>query len=161
MIQSYHAHIYFEDAEQRRRAETLCTQIAEEFRVQLGRWHDKPVGPHQRSMIQVAFNPELFATFVPWLMLNRDNLTILIHPNTGHPRADHLKNAAWLGEILNIENDEQLPETSDDDETAIPNTTPIAQARPGALPRWRGAPWPYLLKRQRVREYVRSTSCSG
>jgi DOPA 4,5-dioxygenase len=77
-------------------------------------------------MYQVAFNPELFASFVPWLMLNRDNLTILLHPNTGHPRADHLINAAWLGEKLNIENDEQLPEQSDDDETAIPNTTPAS-----------------------------------
>jgi DOPA 4,5-dioxygenase len=125
MIQSYHAHIYYRDAEERGRAETLRTQIGEKFLVQLGRWHDKPIGPHERSMYQVAFNPEIFATFVPWLMLNRNNLTILLHPNTGHPRADHLVNAAWLGEKLNIENDEQLPEQSDDDERAVPNTVPV------------------------------------
>jgi DOPA 4,5-dioxygenase len=126
MIQSFHAHIYYRDAEERGRAERLREQIGQKFLVQLGRWHDKPIGPHARSMYQVAFNPELFASFVPWLMLNRDNLTILLHPNTGHPRADHLINAAWLGEKLNIENDEQLPEQSDDDETAIPNTTPAS-----------------------------------
>jgi len=126
MIQSFHAHIYFHNAEERERAAALREQIGQKFLVQLGRWHDKPVGPHQRAMYQVAFNPEIFAGFVPWLMLNRNNLTVLLHPNTGHPRADHLINAAWLGEKLNIENDEQLPEQSDEDETAVPNTSPIS-----------------------------------
>jgi aromatic ring-cleaving dioxygenase len=125
VIQSYHAHIYFKDAGERQRAETLRERIGEKFLVQLGRWHDKPIGPHERAMYQVAFNPELFDSFVPWLMLNRSGLTILLHPNTGHPRADHLVHAAWLGEMLNIEHDEDLPEQSDDDERAVPNTSPL------------------------------------
>jgi DOPA 4,5-dioxygenase len=125
MIQSFHAHIYYRTAEERTAAETLRAQIGERFLVQLGRWHDKPIGPHERAMYQVAFNPEVFASFVPWLMLNRNGLTVLLHPNTGHPRADHLVNAAWLGEKLNIENVEFLPEQSDEDETAVPNTTPV------------------------------------
>jgi DOPA 4,5-dioxygenase len=124
MIQSFHAHIYYRDAEERARAEALRTQIGENFLVQLGNWHDKPIGPHELSMYQVAFNPEVFASFVPWLMLNRNGLTVLLHPNTGHPRADHLINAAWLGGKLNIENVEFLPEQSDEDETAVPNTAP-------------------------------------
>ena len=57
-------------------------------------------------------------------MLNRDNLTILLHPNTGHPRADHLTNSFWFGEVLKIENVEMLPEQSDEDERAVPNTSP-------------------------------------
>jgi DOPA 4,5-dioxygenase len=125
MIQSYHAHIYYRNAEERRRAEHLREQIADKFLVQLGRWHDNPIGPHERAMYQIAFNPEIFAAFVPWLMLNRAGLPILLHPNTGHPRADHLINAAWLGDKLNIENVEFLPEQSDEDETAVPNTTPL------------------------------------
>jgi DOPA 4,5-dioxygenase len=125
MIQSFHAHIYYRTAEERTAAETLRAQIGERFLVQLGRWHDKPIGPHERAMYQVAFNPDLFASFVPWLMLNRNGLTVLLHPNTGHPRADHLVNAAWLGEKLNIENVEFLPEQSDEDETTVPNTTPV------------------------------------
>jgi DOPA 4,5-dioxygenase len=124
MIQSFHAHIYFRDGAERAKAEALRTQIGERFSVQLGRWHDKLVGPHARAMYQVAFGPEVFAAFVPWLMLNRDGLAILLHPNTGRPRADHLVHAVWFGEILPIENAEALPEESDEDERAVPNTTP-------------------------------------
>jgi DOPA 4,5-dioxygenase len=124
MIQSFHAHIYFRDGAERDKAAALRAAIAERFLVQLGRWHDKLVGPHARAMYQVAFNPEVFADFVPWLMLNRDGLTILLHPNTGRPRADHLVHAVWFGEILPIENVEDLPELSDEDERAVPNTAP-------------------------------------
>jgi DOPA 4,5-dioxygenase len=124
MIQSFHAHVYFRDDEERAKAEVLRGRIGERFLVQLGRWHDKLVGPHARNMYQVAFNPEIFATFVPWLMLNRDGLVVLLHPNTGHPRADHLVHAVWFGEVLPIENVEALPEESDEDERAVPNTAP-------------------------------------
>jgi DOPA 4,5-dioxygenase len=124
MIQSFHAHIYFRDAAERDKAAALREAIAARFLVQLGRWHDKLVGPHARAMYQIAFNPDVFADFVPWLMLNRNGLAILLHPNTGRPRADHLVHAVWFGEILPIENAEDLPETSDEDERAIPNTAP-------------------------------------
>ena len=33
-------------------------------------------------------------------MLNRDDLTILLHPSTGDAYADHTAHAAWLGGIL-------------------------------------------------------------
>ena len=60
------------------------------------------VGPHPRSMYQVAFPRALLATFLPWLMLNRDGLTILVHPETGDDLADHTDHAAWLGGILRL-----------------------------------------------------------
>ena len=66
----------------------------------LGRWHDRPVGPHPQAMYQVAFAPERLATLLPWLMLNRFGLTILLHPETGDDYADHSRHAVWLGEIL-------------------------------------------------------------
>ena len=112
-ITGYHAHIYYRDAAERERAATLREQIAERFSVQLGRWRDMPVGPHEQPMFQVAFPVAVFAEFVPWLMLNRLGLTILIHPNTDNPRRDHLVHALWMGEILQIVRPEQLPETTD------------------------------------------------
>lgn len=123
---SYHAHIYYRTPEEHAKAEKLRAQIAERFPVRLGRWRDMPVGPHAAPMYQIAFAPEIFPIFVPWLMLNRQSLTILLHPNTGNPRRDHLVHAIWFGEILPILNPGQLPETSEEDETISPNTAPLA-----------------------------------
>jgi DOPA 4,5-dioxygenase len=51
-------------------------------------------------MYQVAFAPAEFPRLVPWLMLNRRGLDILLHPGTGDDLADHTRHAAWLGERL-------------------------------------------------------------
>ena len=123
-IRSYHAHIYFDGAEQRRLAELLREEIAQRFSVRIGRWHDRLVGPHMRPMYQVLFATEEFPRFVPWLMINRRGLAVLVHPNTGRPRSDHLDNALWLGEILDI-NAAPLPDEEDEDEPEIVlNTDP-------------------------------------
>jgi len=44
-----------------------------------------------------------FAAVVPWLMLNRGGLSILVHPNTDDPVADHEVNPLWLGEAVAID----------------------------------------------------------
>ena len=124
-IHSYHAHVYYDPLATRGTAEALRQRIGERFSVQLGRWHDQPVGPHTVAMYQVAFATEVFADFVPWLMLNRAGLTVLVHPNTLAPRDDHLVHALWLGPPLMLK-EEVLPARIDAaDESAItPNTTP-------------------------------------
>jgi len=99
-IQSYHAHIYFNDALERERAALLRDQVAQRFSVQLGRWRETPVGPHTRPMYQIAFERALFDQLVPWLMLNRQGLAVLVHPNTDNPKRDHGSHALWLGEVL-------------------------------------------------------------
>ncbi|WP_186121211.1 DOPA 4,5-dioxygenase family protein [Burkholderia gladioli] len=123
-IQSYHAHIYFDGAGQRQAAEALREDIGQRFPVLLGRWHDRPIGPHARPMYQVAFKPMEFSRFVPWLMLNRRGLAVLIHPNTGRPLADHLDNATWMGEVLEIMNLHLLPEHEGPEPEIVPNTDP-------------------------------------
>jgi DOPA 4,5-dioxygenase len=124
-ILSYHAHVYYDPATSRDAAATLRQQIGERFSVQFGRWHDVPVGPHTAAMYQVAFATESFAGFVPWLMLNRGALSVLVHPNTLAPRDDHLVHALWLGRQLAL-NEGVLPlRTEASEETPIvPNTTP-------------------------------------
>ncbi len=83
-IAEFHAHIYYDPARPRAAAERLRERVAAEFPLaRLGRWHDALVGPHTQSMYQIAFPGEMLAAFVPWLMLNRDGLTILLHPETG------------------------------------------------------------------------------
>ena len=101
IIQHYHAHVYYDPASSRDRAARLRERVAAIFPdVTLGRWHDAPVGPHTQSMYQLAFPPPLLASFLPWLMLNRDGLSILLHPGTGDAYADHIDHAVWLGSVL-------------------------------------------------------------
>ena len=98
-IRGYHAHIYY-DRETRPAAERLREAIGGNFEVQLGRWHDEPVGPHPTSMYQVAFPVTEFARLVPWLMLNRGALTVLVHPEADNAYDDHTAHAMWLGPPL-------------------------------------------------------------
>jgi aromatic ring-cleaving dioxygenase len=123
-IASYHAHIYFDGPAERADALALREQIAERFRVSLGSIHDRPVGPHARPMYQISFDIPTLPRLLPWLMLNRKGLAILIHPNTGRERSDHLHHAVWLGEMLPIVNTEMLDESSSAEAARAVNTEP-------------------------------------
>ena len=123
-ITGYHAHVYYDPAATRDQAERVRGWIGERFpAAQLGRWHDAPVGPHTAAMYQVAFDAAQFAVVVPWLALNREGLSVLVHPNTLAPRDDHLKHALWLGAPLPLKGD-ALPEASapGDEPPVAPNT---------------------------------------
>jgi DOPA 4,5-dioxygenase len=96
-IDGYHAHIYYDPATTKDVAARVRAQIEEKFEMIMGRWHDEQVGPHTVSMYQVAFENEEFAKIVPWLMLHREGLSILVHPETGDGYEDHKTNALWLG----------------------------------------------------------------
>jgi aromatic ring-cleaving dioxygenase len=103
-IEGFHAHIYY-SAQTKPDAARLRETLDRDFAVTLGRWHDRPVGPHSAPMYQVAFAREEFASLVPWLMLNRGELSVLVHPLTGDDYADHANFAIWLGSplALNLE----------------------------------------------------------
>lgn len=124
-ITSYHAHIYWRSPEERAAALRIRQWIGERFGVALGRVHDQPVGPHTAAMYQVAFTTDVFPRFVPWLMLNRSTLSVLIHPNTGRARDDHLLHALWLGEPLALI-EEVLPNEPGTDgiDHPVVNTSP-------------------------------------
>jgi len=123
-IASFHAHVYFDGPAQRATALALREQIGQRFAVALGRVHDMPIGPHARAMYQVAFDVASFGTIVPWLMLNRQGLTVLVHANTRNERADHLSHALWMGEVLDIVDPQQLAADMDAEGARPANTTP-------------------------------------
>lgn len=102
VIKGYHAHVYY-TSDQKTIAEEVREEIGQKFAVKLGRWHDNFVGPHKASMYQVAFAPAEFNKLVPWLMINRRDLNILVHPETGNDLQDHTENAMWLGNKLDLD----------------------------------------------------------
>ncbi len=101
VIRFYHAHIYYDQAS-RPAAERLRQEIEQRFDVVMGRWREEPVGPHPQAMYQIKFDPPEFARIVPWLMINRAGLNVLIHPDTGDAYTDHAVNALWLGDKLKL-----------------------------------------------------------
>ena len=101
-IESYHAHVYYSDVVSREAAAAVREALKQRFELELGHWHDKPIGPHPLPMYQVSFATSEFARIVPWLMLNRNGLTILVHPNTDDGYRDHAEGALWLGAKLEL-----------------------------------------------------------
>jgi aromatic ring-cleaving dioxygenase len=95
-IKDWHAHVYF-DAASAEAARALREKIEKTFTIEMGRFHEKPVGPHPRFSYQVAFKNEQFEPLLSWLTLNRGDLTVFIHPNTGHDLEDHRDRAIWMG----------------------------------------------------------------
>lgn len=65
------------------------------------------MGPHPIAMFEVnLFTPAQFGAFIPWLVINRGPLSVLVHPNTVDPvtgerkeaERDHTQRATWMGE---------------------------------------------------------------
>ena len=106
LIHSWHAHVYV-DAASRDAAwqlrETIATAL--EGQMALGRFHEKPVGPHPMWSYQLAITQADFAHVVGWLTLNHGALDVFIHPNTGDELRDHRDSALWLGRshVLNLQ----------------------------------------------------------
>ncbi|MGE8412637.1 MAG: DOPA 4,5-dioxygenase family protein [Pseudomonas sp.] len=97
-IKGYHAHVYF-DASTIDQARALCEQAAQRFGLQMGRVHERLVGPHPDWSCQLAFKPGLFGEVVPWLALNRQGLVVFLHPDTGDDLLDHTDHAIWMGAL--------------------------------------------------------------
>jgi aromatic ring-cleaving dioxygenase len=98
LINSWHAHVYF-DASSRAVAWALRETINMELagQMEMGRFHEKPVGPHPLWSYQLAFPATSFSHVVSWLALNHGGLDVFVHPNTGEELRDHRDSAIWLG----------------------------------------------------------------
>ena len=102
-IQSWHAHVYY-TADTKAVALQLREWVGARFPAALlGRWHDNKIGPHPVSMYQIAFPVAAFPTLVPFIAMNRMGLTVLVHPESGRPKDDHLHNSFWMGEVLTVD----------------------------------------------------------
>lgn len=94
-IKSYHAHFYF-DHDTHEKAALIRRWAGERFPVEMGDWNVEPRGPHTTPSFYFGFTNDLLPVIVPWVQLNSLGLTILLHPNTDDPRADHLYYTLWV-----------------------------------------------------------------
>lgn len=97
-ITSWHAHVYF-DASSRDAAwafrEAVMAVLGDV--VEMGRFHERPVGPHPLWSYQMSIEPEHFSRVVGWLTLNHGALDVFLHPNTDDGLRDHRDCAMWIG----------------------------------------------------------------
>ena len=89
-IASWHAHVYF-DAATRDAARAFREIVSAQFgdRVALGRFHERPVGPHPCWSFQIAVPPTQFAEVGGGGPLNHRELDVFVHPNTDDAMARH------------------------------------------------------------------------
>lgn len=101
---AYHAHVYCEPRTAAQ-ARALCEAAGKALDVEVGRFHEKLVGPHPRWSCQLAFDAKAFETVIGWLEAHRDGLTVFVHGDTGEDVPDHTERASWLGDPvpLNLE----------------------------------------------------------
>ena len=103
-VHGYHAHVYY-SAGTRLAAERLAHRLNENFDVEIGAFSGERVGPHPIPQFQMIFKNEQFAAVVPWLMLNRDGLDVLVHPLTDSSYNNHTALAMWLGAPVALKTD--------------------------------------------------------
>ena len=95
-IESWHAHVYFAP-EETVRARALCEAVRDRFGIEMGRMHERPVGPHPTGSCQLSVPAQKFAEVASWLTLNRDGLDVFCHTETGDPLTDHCEHTLWIG----------------------------------------------------------------
>lgn len=102
-IKAFHAHLYYTDDAGVIMAKLVAEQAAEKFDIRIGRFHEKPVGPHPVWSCQLSFASENFGQIIPWLMLNRQTLSVFVHPVTGDDYFDHTQGVSWLGRAYTLD----------------------------------------------------------
>jgi DOPA 4,5-dioxygenase len=57
-----------------------------------------PVGPHLSGSFECWIPYESLATALSWFILNRGELSILVHPLTRYEIRDHTERSIWIGQ---------------------------------------------------------------
>ncbi|WP_369920799.1 DOPA 4,5-dioxygenase family protein [Marinomonas polaris] len=108
-IKAFHAHLYYTDEAGVEMAKGVAKKASELFEIRVGRFHQKPVGPHPVWSCQLSFAAETFGKIIPWLMLNRQSLDVFVHPLTGNDYVDHTQGVSWLGKSYVLDTSQFMP----------------------------------------------------
>lgn len=117
IIKEYHFHTYYFQCndESKEKALNLYNLIKDltAFIAIPHKFNEEPVGPHPIGSFETWVPQESFAEAYSWFLLNRGDLSILIHPLTRDEIEDHTVRAVWMGDSLPLDGSplsELLPE---------------------------------------------------
>jgi aromatic ring-cleaving dioxygenase len=109
-ILSYHVHVYYDDTTREKAAELRQAFLGAieqnhelEDVLQVGNMHNVPVGPHTKPMFRIAVKQVGLTLVVNYLMLRRNGLNVLVHPETGNDLNDHTVHAMWIGDKVALD----------------------------------------------------------
>jgi DOPA 4,5-dioxygenase len=100
-MEHFHAHVYYDETTLDK-AKSLIQQASDLNYLEIGRMHERSVGPHPLWSCQLLCLTKDLGRLIPWLMKNRGELTIFIHPVGDNDLDDHSRHAMFLGEPVEI-----------------------------------------------------------
>ena len=106
MIQTYHAHVYFNLAEM-----ALAAQVRNSIIKQLpqltyaGQLIPMSIGPHPKPMFEIHIPASSINFAMATINELREGLSVLVHPVQADELAAHTNGASWLGEQLSLKLD--------------------------------------------------------
>ncbi len=100
-IKNYHIHLYYTESNIKY-AKELGSVVHEKFGVAIGRYHERPVGPHPMWSMQITVPIEKLGEVQSFIAINRQDLIAFIHPTTGDDLLDHTSYIGWLGESVKL-----------------------------------------------------------
>jgi aromatic ring-cleaving dioxygenase len=100
-VSGYDLHVYFFPNNQQSKgyADNLVQQAQKQWSSLRIKMFDAPIGPHPLPMFEIDI-PQNFSGFsdiVSWIMVNRGNCSVLLHPHTDDEIRDHTLSATWIG----------------------------------------------------------------
>ena len=103
--QVYHLHVYFDDATEAQALHVRKLAMKRPEVMELGRLHERPVGPHPVRQFQILLKSDDVPGFSQWLEAVRGDLDVLIHPEIEDDLLAHTAEATWLGEAHDLKLD--------------------------------------------------------
>ena len=100
-IVSWHFHIYYKLAEIDK-ARWLRAKIVDKFSVATYQVEERAGGPHPMPNLEIQVSRAEFPKLLPWLALNRQGLSVHVHPRSADFIGDHVVWPLWLGEPVRL-----------------------------------------------------------
>ena len=99
--EEYHAHFYYTQASRGGALQVYAKALKEFAKIaDVKAPVDRPIGPHTQPMFEIAFCRQQLSWVNRWLMENRGEASVLVHPVLPDEIAAHSTEAWWLGEAL-------------------------------------------------------------